>query len=82
MVYLRASPETCHERIKIRNRSEESCVSLEYLQDLHTLHENWLMNKTTGHLPAPVLVIDADKDMAEVMAQIKELTPVIMNTES
>ena len=42
-IYLRASPETCFERMNSRNRSEESGVSLEYLEQLHDNHERWLM---------------------------------------
>lgn len=42
-IYLRASPETCFARMNSRNRSEESGVSLEYLEQLHGNHERWLM---------------------------------------
>ncbi|RRT54893.1 hypothetical protein B296_00023755 [Ensete ventricosum] len=41
-IYLRASPDTCHERMKSRNRTEEGGVSLQYLRDLHEKHESWL----------------------------------------
>eukprot|EP00501_MAST-03F_sp_TOSAG23-6_P001511 GSMAST32.ASY1.ANO1.1572.1 assembled CDS len=46
-IYLRAEPETCHERLKIRSRSEEAGVSLEYLTKLHENHESWLAPNTT-----------------------------------
>lgn len=39
MVYLRASPEVCHERTKKRGRKEESGVPLDYLRRLHDEHE-------------------------------------------
>lgn len=42
-VYLRASPETCHARVSLRARTEESPVSLDYLQKLHACHEDWFM---------------------------------------
>ncbi|KAK4803924.1 hypothetical protein SAY86_003741 [Trapa natans] len=41
-IYLRASPDTCHKRMKLRKRVEEGGVSLEYLRDLHEKHESWL----------------------------------------
>lgn len=54
IVYLRTTPEVVYERMKKRGRSEESLVPLEYLQQLHELHENWLIH---GHhyRPAPVI---------------------------
>lgn len=41
IIYLRCSPEKCHERTKIRQRSEESSIPLEYLKMIHEKHENW-----------------------------------------
>ena len=40
MVYLRATPEVCHERTKKRGREEESGVPLDYLKRLHDEHED------------------------------------------
>ena len=31
-IYLRAGPDTCHRRMKMRARSEEGTVGLDYLQ--------------------------------------------------
>ncbi|RUS73553.1 hypothetical protein EGW08_018681 [Elysia chlorotica] len=70
IVYLRASPETCVQRMKKRNRSEEAGVPLEYLQTLHRLHDDWLLHGKRGELPAPVLVLDADKDLPELQEDI------------
>lgn len=41
-VYLRCSPETSYQRMKNRNRSEETGVSLQYLTQIHEKHEEWL----------------------------------------
>ncbi|TYK00425.1 Deoxycytidine kinase [Cucumis melo var. makuwa] len=48
-IYLRASPDTCHQRMKLRKRTEEGGVSLEYLRDLHEKHESWLFPFQSGN---------------------------------
>lgn len=56
IIYLRASPNTCFERINKRNRTEENSIPLEYLQKIDKKHEEWLLKKEN------VLVLDANKD--------------------
>lgn len=70
IVYLRTSPEVVYGRMKERARSEESCVPLEYLKELHELHENWLIHGAFER-PAPVLVLDADLDLANIGNEYK-----------
>ena len=41
-IYLAASPETCLRRLTFRGRDEEVGVSLQYLDNLHAKHEEWL----------------------------------------
>lgn len=59
-IYLRVEPETCLERLKIRSRSEEVGITLDYLQALHNCHESLLISKTADiHIKnIPVLVLD------------------------
>jgi len=45
-IYLHTPPEICLERLKKRGRFEEKNIKLEFLRELHELHENWLFNKT------------------------------------
>ncbi|XP_076470951.1 thymidine kinase 2, mitochondrial-like isoform X2 [Babylonia areolata] len=80
-VYLYTSPETCFERIKRRCRSEETGIPLELLQKLHTLHEDWLKHK---RLPcqSPVLTIDANGDLANMLEKYQEQEEVIMGKKS
>ena len=66
VIYLRTSPEVAYQRLKARARSEEKIVSLEYLQDLHNLHEKWLQQGVEVLGGGKVLVIDADKDIESV----------------
>lgn len=64
-VYLQTTPEVVYERMKQRGRSEETSVSLDYLKQLHDLHENWLIHGVR-HRPAPVLVLNADLDIERI----------------
>jgi len=41
-IYLRAQPETCHQRLLRRAPRRKSTVSLDYLTNLHEKHEGWL----------------------------------------
>jgi len=43
IVYLRTPAEVCQERIEKRGREEETTIPLEYLRDLETLHDEWLL---------------------------------------
>eukprot|EP00088_Acartia_fossae_P068143 TRINITY_DN8583_c0_g1_i1.p1 TRINITY_DN8583_c0_g1~~TRINITY_DN8583_c0_g1_i1.p1 ORF type:complete len:238 (+),score=40.26 TRINITY_DN8583_c0_g1_i1:41-754(+) len=61
IVYLKTHPEIAYERLKLRNRGEENLISLNYLKDLHEMHEKWLTEESGHPLPAPVLTVDANK---------------------
>ena len=54
-----------HARVIQRARHEEdAAVTLDYLRDLHELHEDWLVRKTRFQpLPAPVLILDANGEV-------------------
>ncbi|XP_050391076.1 deoxynucleoside kinase [Patella vulgata] len=71
IVYLRADPEVCHQRIKQRSRKEESGVPYKLIEELHELHEDWLIHQTSYKTPAPVLVVDANNNY-DVMKSIYE----------
>lgn len=61
------------DRIKQRNRPEEQKMDFKYLQLIHQLHEDWLIHKTKHRLPAPVFVIDGNKNPAEIIEQLKSI---------
>ena len=42
---MRSSPEVAYGRLLKRKRPEEKAVPLEYLTQLHQLHETWLYNR-------------------------------------
>jgi len=55
IIYVKADPEICSERVKIRAREGET-IPLEYLQKCHKYHEDWLENSSDK------LVIEANID--------------------
>lgn len=67
IVYLKADPYICYERLKKRARKEEESVPLTLLENLHKMHEDWLVKQVHGPLPAPVMVLDANSDMEEIL---------------
>jgi deoxyadenosine/deoxycytidine kinase len=73
IIYLRSTPTICADRIKIRNREEEKNITLQYLQELHSAHELWLMNKPN------VLILDCDKDFEHDIVYKNELIDKVKN---
>ena len=67
IVYLRTSPDVSFERMLARGRSEENGVPKDFIHSLHSVYEDWLINKTLGPLDVPVLVINADLSKEEMM---------------
>lgn len=57
-IYLRADPKISYQRMLIRERSEEKCVPLEYLDNINRYHDDWL--KTMD--PSKLLIIDVNED--------------------
>ncbi|KAJ8923106.1 hypothetical protein NQ315_001659 [Exocentrus adspersus] len=71
IVYLRSTPDVVYERVKARGRPEETGLPLQYLRDLHDSHERWLMTDDERFNTIPVLVLDADKTLEEIVEQYK-----------
>jgi thymidine kinase len=64
-VYLRTKPEIAYGRIKKRDRSGESTISFEYIQQIHECHEDFLVNKkgvAADLINVPVLILECNKE--------------------
>lgn len=64
-IYLRAKPEVCHDRIMQRNRASEQGIGIEYLEQIHTLYEKFLLQKSEVDPrieKVPVLVLDCNQE--------------------
>lgn len=57
VVYLKASPERCFERIRYRSRKEENTINFDYIRHLHACYETHL-TESARVLNIPVLTVD------------------------
>lgn len=67
--------------MKLRRRSEEATVQLEYLQQLHDSYEEWLMADDFELNTIPVLVLDADRTLEEIYEEFKNNETKILGHE-
>jgi deoxycitidine kinase len=76
LVYLRTEPEQCLSRIRVRNRPEETSkesIDIEYLRCIHDAHERMVDRLKQSSSPdICLLVLDGNKDPAEMAREIRE----------
>lgn len=60
IIYLQCDPTVSYQRVRNRNRKGEDGVTLDYLQRLHTKHEDWLLHEKD----IPVFVLDVSNKTA------------------
>lgn len=66
IIHLTTSAATSKERIATRGRSGEEKIPMEYLESLHSQHEQWI---ATAHLP--VLNVSTEGSIEEAVGMIK-----------
>ena len=64
IIYLQTDPWVAFARMQDRGRSEESGVSLEYVELLHEYHENWLVRREENAPDCHVVCINVNGDLA------------------
>jgi len=57
IIYVQTTPETCLNRVNLRNRKGES-IPLSYLSNCHDYHEKWLTGKNN------LLIIDGETEQS------------------
>ena len=81
-IYMQTSPEVCYQRLVKRNREEESGVPMQYLQQLHDKHQQWLIDKNdVAHYikDVPVLVLNCDTDFEQDQAEQERLLAQVIS---
>lgn len=81
-MYLRTSPQIVYERMRARARKEEDCVSLNYLEQIHQVHDDWLLNRSLFTVPAPVIILNADQSMEEMFVEFENCKENIFGNEN
>ena len=74
-IYLRTDPEIAYQRIQKRSRNSETGISLEYLQQVHEQHEQFLIRKENileNLQQVPVLVLECDQEFEENSGMAQE----------
>lgn len=69
IIYVNTNPEDCFNRINIRNRNEEKDkIPLEYLQECHKKHIDWIKNSETK-----IITIDGHQSIDTIKGIIKNM---------
>ena len=85
LIYVQTNPEKCESRVHKRNRKGE-VIPLDYLQNCHNYHENWLNNEDL-----PILTLDGNIDFIDKLPEnwlpiikifIKDLSPKLFTGDS
>jgi len=65
VIYVRKTPDVCHRQVIQRNRPGE-CIPLEYLEQCHEYHDNWLLEG----LRNCSLIINPTEDQIQTWIQL------------
>ena len=77
VIYVKADPTICHERIVKRSRQGESHIPLDYLINCHKYHNNMLDITSKECICENQLVLDGNIDIFETNNQLEIWTQMI-----
>jgi deoxyadenosine/deoxycytidine kinase len=67
-IYIQVKPDTCYNRIGLRNRESEIFINLTYLRDLHKRHEETY--KKAKNEGKDIICINGDRPVEQVVKDI------------
>ena len=77
IIYLQTNPAVAFQRLQQRGRAEESPIELGYVELIHTLHEQWLIEKTIStndnFKKITVRVVNQNKDLDELKPEFEQI---------
>lgn len=73
IIYVRTSPGVCFERMKARSRNEETSVDFKYIEQLHKLHEQWLLSTNRFK----VVIIDGNLCQNDIVSEYRRVMDII-----
>jgi deoxyadenosine/deoxycytidine kinase len=80
VIYVKADPDVCNERINIRSRTGEDGIPIDYLTKCHEYHEKMITQDFSG---IPVLTIDANKNIKDALETwMKSVELFVLDTTS
>lgn len=76
ILYLRTPAEVCLSRLHARGRAEEKAITLAYLQQLETCHDDWLLHAPDRAIPVVTLDGTQPWSAEAVLARLAEVLPL------
>lgn len=72
IIYVNANPDICHERIGKRHRDGEDKISIDYLRNCHTYHENMLDRSLPECVCNSQLILDGNINIYENISELSK----------
>ena len=78
IIYLRSSPHISCDRIIQRNRKGEDNISIEYIKNLHAIHDDWIL-KEQQDIPVYVINANVELDAMNFPAVVRHINKIRTN---
>lgn len=76
VIYVKADPEVAFERIRKRNREEESKITIEFIKELDIVYDEY-MKVLKEVYRIPVFTIDGNRSLQEIVKELSAIKPIM-----